>query len=190
MFAFYYFTFVAIRIIYHRKARHTRVEVVDQESRLNMAIRVLLGLGYIGALTTRIFYPSLLRIGEFSLPLWTRWTGVGITGFSLAFIWWVHWALGIQSDTSLHTQADHKLISHGSYRWVRHPMYSSLFLMGLSWLLLTSNWFVGAPLMVSINSLMIIRVPNEEKILIDLFGNEYINYVQFTGRYLPRLKRR
>ncbi len=68
-------------------------------------------------------------------------------------------------------------------------MYASLFLMGLGWLLLIANWFVGAPLVVSIFLLVTVRVRHEEAILIELFGDEYIAYMQVTGRYLPRLDR-
>ena len=82
-------------------------------------------------------------------------------------------------------KTNHKLITHGPYRWVRHPMYTTLFLMGLGWLLLTANWFVGAPLMAGIFIIVIIRVKNEEAMLINLFGDEYLVYMQQTGRYLP-----
>jgi protein-S-isoprenylcysteine O-methyltransferase Ste14 len=187
-FAVIYFAFIAIRIHYHRKARQVRADVVHQESSLNMAVRALLGLGYIGALILYIFYPSLLGWATLSLPVWARWTGAGISGLSLALIWWVQLALGVQFDTTLHTQRNHKLISHGPYRWVRHPMYTSLFLMGVGWLLLTANWSVGAPLVVSISFLVAVRVRHEEKVLIDLFGDEYITYMQNTGRFLPRLR--
>ena len=154
---------------------------VHKESSLNLAVRAFLGLGYIVALTLYIFYPSLLRWATISLPVWTRWTGMGISGLSLALIWWVQWALGVQFDTTLHTKANHKLVSHGPYRWVRHPMYTSLFLLGVGWLLLTANWF-------SIILLVAVRVRQEENILIDLLGDEYTAYMQNTGRYLPRLR--
>ena len=66
--------------------------------------------------------------------------------------------------------------------------YYSLFLIGVGWLLLTANWFVGAPLVISISLLVAVRVRHEEKVLIDLFGDEYITYMQNTGRCLPRLR--
>jgi protein-S-isoprenylcysteine O-methyltransferase Ste14 len=79
------------------------------------------------------------------------------------------------------------LRTQGPYAWVRHPMYSALFLMGLGWLLLTANWFIGAPLMIGMIVVVFMRVENEEGVLIDLFGDEYREYMQRTGRFLPLL---
>jgi protein-S-isoprenylcysteine O-methyltransferase Ste14 len=79
------------------------------------------------------------------------------------------------------------LIQHGPYRWVRHPMYTTLFLMGWGWFILTANWFVGLPLMMGIVLVVLSRVNKEEAVLVDLFGNEYKEYMQRTGRFLPKL---
>lgn len=178
--------FLFIRVIYHRKAKASRGEVKFKESKLNMAFRALVGLGYIGMLVAYVFYPSLLEWSVFPLPTWARWAGGGITLLSVALIWWVQWALGVQFDTTLHIQAGHKMISHGPYRWVRHPMYSALFMMGIGWTLLTANGSVGVPLMAGILFIMISRVKNEEALLIETFGDAYLAYMQRTGRFLPK----
>lgn len=178
-------SFIIIRVAFHRKAKNARGEVEHRESKLNMAIRTIFGLGYIAALIVYAFAPSMFGWAAFTLPNWVHWVGTIITLGSVLLIWWVQWALDIQFDTTLHIQADHKLIQHGPYRWVRHPMYSALFLLGLGWLLLTANWFIGAPLMLGIILVVIVRIENEEKVLIDLFGDDYRNYVKHTGRFLP-----
>jgi protein-S-isoprenylcysteine O-methyltransferase Ste14 len=185
IFAVVFFAFIIIRVGYHRKARHARKGVELKESGFNMAVRAFLGSGYIGALVVYVFYPALLGWAAFPLPAWARWTGVFISVLSVLLIWWVQWALDIQFNTTLHIQGDHQLITHVPYRWVRHPMYSTLFTMGLGWLLLCANWFIGAPLIAAILLLMGVRVKNEEAILIELFGKEYLTYIQKTGRFLP-----
>jgi protein-S-isoprenylcysteine O-methyltransferase Ste14 len=185
IFAFVFFEFIIIRVVYHRKARHARKGVKLKESGLNMAVRAFLGLGYIGALVVYVFYPSLLGWAAIPLPAWARWVGAFIVILCVLLIWWVQWALDVQFDTTLHTQTDHQLITHGPYRWVRHPMYTTLFTMGLGWLLLCANWFIGAPLMAAILLLMGVRVKNEETVLIELFGQDYLAYMQKTGRFLP-----
>ena len=189
IFALVFFAMATIRISYHRKARHTRKNVEHKESILNMIIRAILGLVYIGGLAVYIFYPIWLNWAAFSLAPWVRWSGAFISIGSVLLLWWVQWALDVQFDTTLHTQAEHKLITHGPYRWVRHPMYTALFIMGLGWLLLTANWATGAPLMISILLLVGLRVKNEEAMLIEMFGDEYQEYMRPTGRFLPRLAR-
>ena len=121
------------------------------------------------------------------MPPWVQWLGAVITLGSVGLIAWVQWALDVQFDTTLHIQVDHKLITHGPYHWVRHPMYSALFLLGLGWFLLTANLVIGAPLMVSIVLIVINRVKNEEKMLIRVFGDAYEDYMQRTGRFLTKL---
>jgi len=180
-------SFIVIRVAFHRKAKIARRDVELKESKLNMAIRAILGLGYVAALVVFAIAPGLFDWAAFMLPVWVRWIGAVITIASVLLIWWVQWALDVQFDTTLHTQADHQLITHGPYRWVRHPMYSALFLMGLGWLLLTANWFIGAPLMIGIVIVVLMRVENEEAVLIDLFGDDYRNYMKHTGRFLPLL---
>jgi protein-S-isoprenylcysteine O-methyltransferase Ste14 len=181
-------TFIAMfvmRIYYGRKARINRTDVEVKESKGNMAIRAIFGLGYVGVLFIYIVVPKLFTWAIFPMPDWLRWIGTLITLSSLLLLWWVQWALDVQFDTTLHTQAEHKLIKHGPYRWVRHPMYTALFLLGLGWFLLTANWFVGLPLMVGIVLVVLSRVQKEEDVLTDLFGDEYQDYMKETGRFLP-----
>jgi protein-S-isoprenylcysteine O-methyltransferase Ste14 len=80
-------------------------------------------------------------------------------------------------------------MTEGPYRWMRHPMYTALFLLGVGFLLLTSNWAVGVPLIIALPILVAVRVGNEEALMIEQFGDEYRAYMQQTGRFLPRLTR-
>jgi len=182
-----FFSMVVLRIYYGRKARRNREDVEVRESKLNMAVRALFGLGYVGALFIYIFAPWLFDWAVVPLPDWIRWIGALITLVSVLLLWWVQWALDVQFDTTLHTQAEHKMIKHGPYQWVRHPMYTALFLMGLGWFLLTANWFVGVPLMIGIILVVLSRVQNEEDVLTELFGDEYQEYMQHSGRFFPPL---
>jgi protein-S-isoprenylcysteine O-methyltransferase Ste14 len=184
-FSIVYFSFIFIRIVYHRKAKQSRGVVDYKENIINIAIRAFFGLGYISALIIYVFYPALLAWASFVLPEWSRWVGAISAVLSVGMIWWVQWALDIQFDTTLHIQADHQFITHGPYRWVRHPMYTSLLFMGISWLLLTTNMFIGGALLAGILIIITTRVGKEETALIDKFSDSYRTYMQNTGRYLP-----
>lgn len=187
IFAVAFFSMVFLRIYYGRKARHHRAEVETKESKANMVVRALFGLGYVGALIVYILAPGWFDWAAISLPNWVRWIGAILTSGSVMLLWWVQWALDVQFNTTLHTQADHKLIQHGPYRWVRHPMYTALFSMGLGWFFLTANLFVGIPLMLGIVLVVLSRVQYEEAVLTELFGDEYRVYIKETGRFLPLL---
>jgi len=187
IFSIGFFGMFALRIYYGRKARRNRGEVEYKEGKGNLALRLLFGFGYIVALIVYVFAPKWFSWAMVSLPAWLRWLGAAISIGSVLILWWVQWALDIQFDGTLHTQADHKLIQHGPYKWVRHPMYTAFFLMGLGWFFLTANWFVGLPLTVAIVLVVLSRVRKEENVLIELFGDDYRVYMQGTGRFFPKL---
>jgi protein-S-isoprenylcysteine O-methyltransferase Ste14 len=54
--------------------------------------------------------------------------------------------------------------------------------------LLTANWIFVVLTALSIAGTMA-RIPKEEKMMIETFGNEYKAYMQRTGKFLPRLRK-
>jgi protein-S-isoprenylcysteine O-methyltransferase Ste14 len=187
LFAVAYLVMFCIRLLSWRTAIRAGGRVELKEGKLNMAVRAVLGLGYIGALIIYALFPSILAWAAFSLPAWVRWTGAGITGSALLLLAWVQWSLGKNFSTTLHLRQGHLLVTGGPYCWVRHPMYTALFLLGVGFLLLTANWAVGVPLIVALPILVTVRVGNEEALMIEQFGDKYRAYMQQTGRFLPRL---
>jgi protein-S-isoprenylcysteine O-methyltransferase Ste14 len=189
LFAVAYLAMFGIRLLSWRMAIRAGGRVELKEGKVNMAVRAVLGLGYIGALIVYALFPSFLAWAAFTLPAWVRWIGAGITGAALLLLAWVQWSLGENFSTTLHLRQGHLLVTGGPYRWVRHPMYTALFLLGVGFLLLTANWAVGVPLIVVLPILVSVRIGNEEALMIEQFGDEYRAYMQQTGRFLPRLVR-
>ncbi len=73
----------------------------------------------------------------------------------------------------------------GPYARIRHPLYSSLFGIGVAFALVTANWlFVLLAVLVIVG--LIARVPREEKMMLDEFGDSYRDYMLRTGRFFPR----
>jgi protein-S-isoprenylcysteine O-methyltransferase Ste14 len=60
--------------------------------------------------------------------------------------------------------------------------------MGLGFLLLTANWMIGGLMLASVALLVWVRLRGEEDLLIDTFGEQYREYMQRTGRFLPKLR--
>jgi protein-S-isoprenylcysteine O-methyltransferase Ste14 len=77
------------------------------------------------------------------------------------------------------------LVTRGPYRYVRHPLYTAAFLWsaGLS-LLLRSLWGL-AVLIVILLPAVLIRIREEEAMLVDEFGDEYRSYASRTWKLLP-----
>jgi protein-S-isoprenylcysteine O-methyltransferase Ste14 len=133
-----------------------------------------------------LIYPPAISWAILPLPAWLRWLGVagGIT--SALLLAWMFRSLGMNITDSVSTRRNHNLVTEGPYRWVRHPLYTFGGLLFLSISMIMSTWLVpllGIPTYV----LLINRTSIEEKQLQDRFGEEYLEYSQRTGRFLPRL---
>lgn len=80
-----------------------------------------------------------------------------------------------------------QLVTHGIYRWIRHPLYTALLLFALGMpLILRSLWGAAAGLLIIVPSLWL-RVRQEEALLVEAFGDDYRAYMARSGRLLPRL---
>ena len=98
-----------------------------------------------------------------------------------------HTDLGTNWSVTLQTREEHSLVTTGIYSRIRHPMYSAMFALGVAQALFLPNWIVGPAYLVSFGLLYVFRVRIEERMMLDRFGTEYEEYVQRTGRLIPRL---
>ena len=119
------------------------------------------------------------------LPDWLRGIGIVIGVASLALYAWARAALGKEWSSSLQVREQQHLVTTGPYARIRHPIYSALigFMIGIT--LITANWFLVAFFAISYVDLCL-RIPKEEQMMIAEFGEDYIIYMQRTGRLLPK----
>lgn len=80
---------------------------------------------------------------------------------------------------------DHQLITHGPYRFMRHPSYTGTMICLLGIGLSFENWIcllllVGVPL-----TALLFRIKVEEAVLTQVFGTDYEAYCRRTSRLLP-----
>lgn len=183
-----FLAFTAIRMVYHRKAQKTAGKVTYIEGRGNTALRKLFGLPYIALLFVYMVFPSILAFAVIPLPEIAQWIGAALSIAVLPGIWWVQQALGSNFSTTLHVRDEHTLVTHGPYRWVRHPMYTLFFLQATGLLLLTRNLFIGGVYLLALTLIVVTRIAREEQTMLAKFGEQYRAYMQTTGRFLPRLR--
>lgn len=174
-----------IRLYYQRNRRGFKTAVIKHKRREKYLI-ALFGLGLIPI----IFYllTSRLKPFSFSLPARVRWLGAGlIFAGNLLFIW-SHRALGRNWSPLLEIRRGHTLITEGPYRFIRHPMYAAIFLIGIGVSLLSANWIVALSYMLPMTNMYLVRISDEEKMMAEQFGNEYKEYMRNTGRLIPKLR--
>jgi len=76
-------------------------------------------------------------------------------------------------------------VQSGVYRLIRHPMYSSFFLLALAQFLLFPNWLAGASGFLGVGVLYAFRIRQEERMMRESFGSDYLSYVARTKRLIP-----
>jgi len=117
------------------------------------------------------------------------WVGVGC-GISLAGIVLRMWAIrtrGAYFTRYLQVAEDHRLVVDGPYRRLRHPSYAGAILM-------FTGVGIGLGNAVSVAALVLLpaigyieRIPREEALLRESFGDSYAEYVRHTRRLVPGL---
>jgi protein-S-isoprenylcysteine O-methyltransferase Ste14 len=162
---------------------------VREKNPLAMQIfRKTVGIAWFGAIIAYVVKPEWVQWASFSLPIWIRWAGFAIWAVSMPILWWVEVSLGKNFNTTLHLREEHTLVMEGPYKYVRHPMYAIQIPLILSWLPASANWLVGLPGLLGGLILFALRIPHEEGVMLERFGEPYRNYMQRTGRFLPRLR--
>jgi len=79
-----------------------------------------------------------------------------------------------------------RLVTWGPYRYVRHPSYLGYFLMFFGLFFLWSNLFTLFPLFAIPGYYRVTF--EEERLLVQRFGDEYLKYTKRTGRFIPRFR--
>ncbi|MCX6072296.1 MAG: isoprenylcysteine carboxylmethyltransferase family protein [Chloroflexi bacterium] len=101
-------------------------------------------------------------------------------------------ALAIDAFVMLHRfgapkagiETTEQLVERGVYRWIRHPLYFSLFLLGAgAWLKHADGW--GALILLALAGLVAATGRIEEAENLRRFGEAYRTYMSRTCRFIP-----
>jgi protein-S-isoprenylcysteine O-methyltransferase Ste14 len=172
-----------IRHPFARKAKKIGVSksLFDYRDLILLAVASL-GLFVTPALYTLTGFPASLD-RPFIAAI--AWLGLIPLCVSLWLFRRSHVDLGHNWSISLQVRKHHTLVKTGVYRLIRHPMYSSFFLLGLSQMLLLPNWLAGASGLIGVALLFVFRVRREEHMMLQTIGDEYRGYMAGTKRLIP-----
>ena len=106
----------------------------------------------------------------------------------LPSLYWVVSSIGSNISETILTKTKHVLVTHGPYRWLRHPLYTVSTVAFISLAILAANWFMMVMAVLVIIGVSLAVIPREEAQLILKFGDQYREYRTRTGKLLPRLK--
>ena len=124
----------------------------------------------------------------FSHPLFTPtlilgWAGALLTAIGIGFAIWARVNLGRNWSSRPAVKEQHELVTTGPYAYVRHPIYTGIMLAALGTALTTSIF--GIVMLVFISIIFALRMNKEEKIMLELFPQQYPAYQKRTKRLVP-----
>lgn len=166
---------------------YKKTEKINSEKTLRE--KFLCFLAAIGMMIAPMIYLFTPWLNSFNIGLsdWARWIGIICFGFGMVLFWWVHKTLGKNWSPLLEIRKDHKLIAEGPYKYVRHPMYTVIWIWVLFQGIVLSNWAVIIIGILTWSILYFVRLPDEEKMMIEKFGQEYKDYMRKTKKIIPRV---
>lgn len=179
--------FAAQRGYYVRKYGGEENTLKKREDGLASMVAGLLGLVGFIAVIAYVIKPGWLAWATLSLPLWSRWTGVGIALLGFALLQWAQDTLGKNWSDTPRMMKEQSLVTTGPYQFIRHPIYTAFLLILGSTLLISANWLIGLAWIGMTLLEVASRIGFEEDLMLEYFGDQYRDYMKKTGRLLPRL---
>lgn len=172
-----------IRYPHDRRARKT--PVAQRRDRARDSVLMLIAL--IGLFLLPLTYALTDQPAFANYPFHSvqAWIGTAVLLAALVLFHRTHRDLGRAWSVTLEVRAQHRLVAHGIYTRLRHPMYSAHWLWALSQALLLPNWIAGFAGLVGFGTLFFARVGREERMMLDTFGDEYRAYMARTKRLIP-----
>ncbi|NKK59335.1 isoprenylcysteine carboxylmethyltransferase family protein [Rhizobium leguminosarum bv. viciae] len=174
-----------IRYPFERRAK--RVPVISNRRTGSEAVGLAAALAGLAIVPGFYVATGIPEAADYPAHLWA--VVIGTILFCAAM--WVfrrtHKQLGRNWSITLEIRQQHELICAGPYALVRHPMYTSFLLMGLSQAFLLPNWVAGMAGLIGFAVLFFLRVDKEERMMLEVFGPQYQAYMAKTKRIIPYL---
>lgn len=180
---------LGIRIFYQKRVLEDGKKINIQENKLSLVAGSIAALSTITFGFEYLFFPGTFGFTYvLNYPYWLRWFGVVMLTAGVALMWWAHFHLDRSFYSLVASKEDQILVTSGPYRWILHPIYTAYLMTYISGGLATSN-LVLTFVPVFFFSLMIInRIPREEAVMREKFGQDYVDLEKTTGRLLPRIR--
>jgi len=142
---------------------------------------------YLSTITLIILIISLFQVGTLEYKPENQTIRILGLIFYLVFSWVQIWAiktLGENYSQDIAIKKDHKLITNGPFKIVRHPQYLSQILMDIGGAVATLSYILAPIALIQIPFLFM-RAALEDKLLEKHFGESFIVFKKKTGQIFP-----
>lgn len=178
---------ISISVIRAPHSKRNKSNVITEKKSVSVE-RVLLALVAIGGTFIPLIHlaTGMLSFANYRLPDWAAIIGFILIVPTLWLFWRSHTDLGQNWSVTVEAREGHTLITNGVYGRIRHPMYTAIWMGFLLQPLFVQNWVAGFTGILSFGLMYLLRVPYEENMMREQFGESYEAYCSRTGRLLPK----
>ena len=183
--------FIAESVRFSRRIQHLKnrqhwkpAESSTQKTEWIVLTSVILGIWVLPVID--IFTPWLKAV-DYDLPQWANWLAVVLFIFGLIVRLIAQQTLSQSWSSTLETSENHQLITHGIFAFTRHPIYLSLIFWAVAQIGLIQNYLAGLGGIAAVLLIWLVRVPREEKLMLEAFNDQYREYMAHTGRFFPKI---
>lgn len=184
-----------------KNAKDGEFEYIKDDNTLKI-FRLIMPLSVVFSLFVGLYLPSNGVMGEIpsdfgwaqlknqsitntAIPTYWEYLGAALFVFGLTLRWVAIISLKRAFTVKVTILKNHQLKSDGVYRWVRHPSYTGMYIYALGlgfalhnilsvFILLWGVWYTTHK-----------RIPIEESVLEEHFGDSYRNYKAKTWKLFP-----
>jgi len=149
-------------------------------------------LAFLGMEVLPLFaiFATWLDFADYDLPDGLGWLGAVLMAGSILLLVLAHRDLGRNWSPSVDLRQEHRLVTQGIYAHLRHPIYASVWLWCLAQTLLVQNWIGGLAGLLLFLPVYVYRLPVEENMMLDQFGQPYREYMRRVGGIFPCLRKK
>ena len=160
--------------------RSGNLDKKDQDKGTIRVIWITIGV----ANSLGIIFVILLKIPISNLFI-IPYSGLFLIIFGMIFRFISMWTLGKFFTVHVTIRANHKIKQDGVYKLIRHPAYLGSILSFIGYGISLNNLVSLIVISIPVTMVMLYRIKIEEKLLLDHFGAEYLDYIKRTYRLIP-----
>lgn len=175
-----YLLWNAVAALVYKEPEERPIEIDDRRSYTYMQLPYLIGL----------FFGAIDFVGLHSTRINSLEPGIIYAGFILYILscvlrWWGLRAISENYHLYVAVYANHKLVTEGPYRRIRHPLYLGTMLGWIAIAMVFNSWGAMLIFLAAGVPAMFYRIRLEEEFMLKHFGDEYREYMQRTKKIIP-----
>lgn len=176
-----FYLWVALEIIFGIRA-HLLKQGQPKKKNQDRGSYLLIVIG-INLLLWLTFMFAAWRVGM--LPIWSAYIGYIVMVMGIGIRFSAILQLGRFFSPVVGVVSNQEIIQSGLYHWIRHPAYTGGWLIMVGIGLSLRTWWGVILCAVGSWLLYVYRIHVEEEMLIQHFGEKYVEYIKTTKRMFP-----